>query len=367
MDWIITSDYIIGKNNFNEIENNKIACFDLDGTLIKPLNEKQKMSISFDDWDFYCPYIYEKLNNYIKQNYSLIIITNQKMLNSDEKINIFKKKIELFANKLKLSFKILISIKDNIYRKPNTKLWYDFCKGDIKNSFYCGDAGGLPKRNINDIKIMKDFKDTDLKFALNIGLKFIHRDEFIFNVNYSNDYKLSGLSYPIDFNKLNIGNYNYNPYFKNEIILLCGFPASGKSFFSKYIVDTFNYVSINQDTLKTIEKCKFNCESNLKLNKNIIIDNTNLTVATRKNYIDLAKKYNYNIVCIIFNVPLEHCFHNNYFRYLYYSGTLIPKLVYYKMNKSYIKPSDSEGFDKIISLDFVLNFSLKNNYMLYLF
>ncbi len=39
-------------------------------------------------------------------------------------------------------------------------------KVDIKDSFFCGDAAGR-----KDAK-HKDFSDTDLKFALNVGIQF---------------------------------------------------------------------------------------------------------------------------------------------------------------------------------------------------
>lgn len=39
----------------------------------------------------------------------------------------------------------------------------------MKKSFYCGDAAGRLKTSSTP----KDFSDSDLKFALNIGLPFL--------------------------------------------------------------------------------------------------------------------------------------------------------------------------------------------------
>lgn len=54
-------------------------------------------------------------------------------------------------------------------------MWNHFVKNfnsdvsiDMKKSFYCGDAAGRPKVGSKP----KDFSDSDLKFALNIGVKF---------------------------------------------------------------------------------------------------------------------------------------------------------------------------------------------------
>ena len=38
----------------------------------------------------------------------------------------------------------------------------------MKGSFYCGDAAGRPKTATRP----KDFSDSDIKFALNVGLTF---------------------------------------------------------------------------------------------------------------------------------------------------------------------------------------------------
>lgn len=44
----------------------------------------------------------------------------------------------------------------------------------MKESFYCGDAAGRPKTATRP----KDFNDTDLKFALNVGLPFLTPEQF---------------------------------------------------------------------------------------------------------------------------------------------------------------------------------------------
>ena len=63
------------------------------------------------------------------------------------------------------------------YRKPAVGMWNylqdKLSKGkatklDIEKSFYCGDAAGRPKTATTKA----DFSDSDIKFALNLGLKF---------------------------------------------------------------------------------------------------------------------------------------------------------------------------------------------------
>ncbi len=57
------------------------------------------------------------------------------------------------------------------------------------------------------------------------------------------------------------------------MVICVGSPGSGKSTF----VNTFfaDYVRINNDDLKTKEKCMKACEQNLKEKKSVIVDNTN--------------------------------------------------------------------------------------------
>ena len=47
-------------------------------------------------------------------------------------------------------------------------------KVDMKASFYCGDAAG----RVANLTRKKDFTDSDIKFAANIGISFKTPEEF---------------------------------------------------------------------------------------------------------------------------------------------------------------------------------------------
>jgi bifunctional polynucleotide phosphatase/kinase len=353
--WDINKNYMVGKTSNVNIKNGKIAAFDLDDTLIKTKSGKD-FSIDEFDWEMYDKSIVEKLNKLSKDDYNLVIISNQMGISKGKvTIEALKNKIDHIVNFIKLDFTVICAFNDDNFRKPRTKMW-DFILGNVSNSFYCGDAGGLAKRNINNKSIDKDFSDTDLKFAKNIGLKFIHRDEFVYNIQYNdNTYKLD---YPISFEKLSYGaNYDFKPNHP-EVILNVGLPASGKSHFTLNAIK-HNYEHINQDTLKTAKKCINVTESALKLNKSVIIDNTNLTKENRKVFIELANKYKIKCRCFIFTTPVEICKHNSYFRNYITNGEVspIPNIVYNMMKKKYIKPEINEGFYEINEVNFSLNLS----------
>lgn len=94
---------------------------------------------------------------------------------------------------------------------------------------------------------------------------------------------------------------------EKEIVLFCGYPALGKSSFYYRHFHPANYTHINQDKLKTREKCIKAVRDALKRDESCVvgtvilrsaskdlnldeIDNTNRDIKTRKFYIDLARE-----------------------------------------------------------------------------
>jgi bifunctional polynucleotide phosphatase/kinase len=70
----------------------------------------------------------------------------------------------------------LAALKTDQNRKPATGA-FNYLKSkifpgfeiDMTASFYCGDAAGRPKTATRP----KDFSDSDIKFAANVGLRFM--------------------------------------------------------------------------------------------------------------------------------------------------------------------------------------------------
>jgi bifunctional polynucleotide phosphatase/kinase len=342
--------YMYSSNILNYNNSKKIAMFDLDDTIIK--------FTKFDDDKFEYKYIniIEKLVE-LNKEYHLIIISNQLNLlkNKNHRYENWKIKIKsLFEDftKNKLQIELYASVTDDIYRKPRWGIYnIIFDKYKIKPEFYCGDALGR----------QGDFSDTDLKFALNCNIKvkspeniFLHENSKKINISYP---KLNNNINNQIFNKITIPK-------EKEMIILVGMPASGKSYISaeiqsKGFIENKLYMIINRDKLKTIEKCIKYCESNLKLNLSVIIDNTNPSITDRKKFIDLAKKYSYTIRCINFVIPMELALHNNYYRHFKYTTQfttqLIPKIAYNIFKSKYVNPEIKEGYKEIIEINSILN------------
>lgn len=88
-----------------------------------------------------------------------------------------------------------------------------------------------------------------------------------------------------------------------------GAPGSGKStFWQTYLSD---YVRVNNDTLKTPEKCMKVCREALASGKSAVIDNTNPTANVRTRYTKIAKELGIPMRCFYFEATKDLCFHNN--------------------------------------------------------
>jgi bifunctional polynucleotide phosphatase/kinase len=360
MEWDKESEeyYLEGKTKDFKLTN-KIAGFDLDGTLIIT-KSKSKFPKNENDWklNFGKDIIKNKLLSLIKDNFSIIIISNQNGIskgkqNKEE----WKTKIENIQKELNLPLKVYAPINNDKYRKPIPTL-FDKIKEenkyiDNKNSFYCGDACGRKD----------DFSDTDYKFALNCKLKFYTPEELFLN---KENKELPKIEY-INFDKLKENtNIEYKQEYKKEVIIMVGYPGSGKSYVST-LLDKKGYVIINMDTLKTRAKCMKKYKESLIENKNIIIDNTNPDRKTREEYIRHAKENNYKIVCIILNCNIEEAKHNMMYRHVNYNKEVIPQIVYNIFKKKYEDPKEEEGIDKIVKMNINNKLAENSNYLMFFY
>jgi bifunctional polynucleotide phosphatase/kinase len=337
-----TSEFIIAKNHDNDFKN-KIAVFDLDNTIIKTKSGKKFPQSEFD-WIFTFSNVKKKLKKLEKKGYFIIIVTNQNGIeNGKQNKDEFLKKINDIVIELNIKICVFCATKINKYRKPSPLFYYEFIYNiniDVLNSFYCGDA--CNRKN--------DFSDTDYKFALNCYLPFQTPEYFFIN-------KKDIINDPIYPNVLSYKNVlpidkilNFKPL-KNDMILMVGFPASGKSTIAKYISDTYDYSIINQDTLKTKAKCIKMAKEYMKENKNFIIDATN---PIRDEWINMAHPL-YNISIIYLTTSYDLSMHNNYYRTFTSSAKLIPKIAYNVYKSKFIHPQNDKLINRLICVDYFHN------------
>lgn len=152
----------------------------------------------------------------------------------------------------------------------------------------------------------------------------------------------------------------------NNIIMLVGFPASGKS----TLADSFirqGYQHLNRDKvggrtaglLPTLEQ-------HLKFKRNVVIDNTMVTSEKRRPFIDMIKRHKRRVTCIFKDTKIEDCQINalnrmwtKYGRIFFTADDIkehrtakkdpgiFPVSVLFKFRKELIVPSTDEGFDEI--------------------
>jgi bifunctional polynucleotide phosphatase/kinase len=334
MKWNNTQEYLYGETNKFKFKN-KIASFDLDNTLIVTKSGKT-FPIDENDWKFRFNNIKTKLHE-LKDS-CIIIISNQAGISTKkEDPERWMKKIENISKELKIEMCVFCSTGHNIYRKPYPSFFTKIFVHDIdfENSFFCGDSAGR----------QYDYRDTDYKFALNCKLPFKTPELFFENKTCV----IPKIIYP-NTKEIKNKKIKFVPNQK-EMIIMVGYPASGKSYISKYIHENFNYEIINQDELKTKAKCIKMATKLLLINKSLIIDSTNPDKKSRKEWIDLAKKYNYNIRLIKITTSLELSKHNNLYRFLKNEQKIIPDIVYRIFTSKYENPDISEGINEIITMN----------------
>jgi bifunctional polynucleotide phosphatase/kinase len=371
-----------------KIYSDKILGLDLDGTLIK--NESGKIfPVSADDWFF--PHSQDILIEYSNKGYKLVVFTNQKgvhqgkgNLNFDD----FKIRCHQISSILEskgLNVLFMGSTQDDFYRKPCTGMW-NYMKDHLNNSIkinksesiFVGDAVGRKG----------DYSDSDIKFAINIGIKFMTPEEFFDDSNkfpYNTLVKnLKGLN-PVEYlhhydTKLSASVHKQNQeslsqlveIFKQsenvKIILMVGSPASGKTSLTKVIKDKIGNTDIlSLDELKTKTKMKSKLKELLP-EHNLIIDSTNATIKQRTEWLEMINKINNSVkvVCVYLNVPKEITIHLNNLRLTKtvsdptYHSKNVPMVAIHTFWKKFEKPTTNENFYKIVEFEFEPIFKTKD-------
>lgn len=314
----------------------KVAAFDLDWTIVKP-KSGNKFPKDKDDWCFLNDKVVPTLQKLSSDGHTIVIFTNQG--SKDFTDSDFQYKLNNIYKVLNVPFDAYACTEKGVYRKPCIGMWETMLKSmngiNTKESFYVGDAAGRPK----------DFSDSDIKFAINIGIKFMVPEEIFYGkkviIPIPVHPLISGSKDTVDVVMAREG---------QEMIILVGPPAAGKSSFCRKECFS-NYIVANQDTLKTKAKVITTLKKALANKKSVIVDRKNEYIKDRKEFLELAKTYNVPVRVVFFDVPREICEHLNVYRGIKTSvSALVPAIVYnkyYSTKCGLEMPELSEGFESI--------------------
>lgn len=163
---------------------------------------------------------------------------------------------------------------------------------------------------------------------------------------------------------------------KQEIVIILGYPASGKTSEAKTLTDK-KYVNLNRDKIGgSIADLVPKLEDAVKNKQSVVLDNLFPTPDIRKPFLDIAKKYNIPCRALVMTTSIEDAqinalnrMYDNY-NQIFYSAediknhpkarndpSVFPVVVFYKYRKEYIVPELGEGFSSIDKVKFTRNWS----------
>jgi len=289
------------------INHSKYAIFDFDWTLVKP-KDNRKFPININDWQYTRNSVPNVIQKY-KLDHHIIIVTDQTKLWKIDQIKLVLDDLELKNNTT-----VIIGGKTH---KPNTSLFLKVFPDykSINTIFYVGDAAGRKD----------DWSDCDKEFAKNLNILFMVPEE-IFPLD-----QIETPEIPISENK--------------EVIIMIGYPGSGKTTIAKKICENNNsYHIVSGDEFKTTSKMIKDAITNI--NKSIIFDSTAGTKEKRSEFINFAKKNNLPIRSIWVQTSFDISMERNKQRSLI-TNIKIPDIAYYVYRKKFEEPTEDEGFSLI--------------------
>ncbi|KAI9766288.1 MAG: hypothetical protein M1835_007218 [Candelina submexicana] len=367
------------------LKKRRIAAFDFDSTLIRSASGN-KFAKDGTDWTWWDASVPGKLHNVHAEGYQVVILSNQggislksdpKSVKHDQKrLAEFKLKVTSVFKQLDLPISLYAATARDKYRKPRTGMWEEMLEDyglqvadsvELDNCIFVGDAAG----RISGNGVKEDFSCSDRNFSVNLNIPFCTPEEFFLGgspkafvrkfdpTTYSSkDGSLSGETGSVAF-------IRNTPL---DVVLFCGSPGAGKSTFYWTFMQPLGYERVNQDLLKTRDKCLQLAAKYISEGRPVAIDNTNADPDTRAKWVQLANKCGVPIRCIYFTASTSLCEHNDTVRAL--NGnlvnpeqrTLLPAVAFSSFVARFQKPTLKEGFEDITEIDF----KVSNPVLLYL-
>jgi bifunctional polynucleotide phosphatase/kinase len=316
----------------------RIAAFDLDDTIIATASGN-RFAKDKNDWRWWHASVPAKVRQLHSEGFVIVFISNQAgiSLRSDAKkpngmisLNKWKDKVTAVLTTLGIPVTVFAATGHDLFRKPRTGMWEKLLEGyglaeetvNREGSIFIGDAAG--RAGDKSQKVKKDHSCSDRDFAANVGIGFQTPEEFFLGdetkpferMLHPNDYLDVELTTDTEVSPLVFTKKN-----EVEIVLFCGSPGAGKSTFYWTFMQPLGYERVNQDLLKTRDKCVKVATQHVEDKQPVVVDNTNADKDTRAVWVGLAAKLNVPIRLVHFTAPAKLCEHNDTVRAL--TGDLV--------------------------------------------
>ena len=317
-----------------------IAGFDFDHTLTRPRNGKL-FSKDAEDWEWTSPAIPEILRAYC-QTHRVVVFTNQTWTNP-EKAEMKIRQLTESLGSLQLPL-LVVAARDKERRKPSPWMW-QWVTGERawsrEGSFFVGDAGGRPG----------EWADSDRAFAEAVGVRFLYPQEIFGGApaaGTTQDPRAVVAAVAAAVAAL--------PQYEGpqEIILLVGFPGSGKSTVAAALAKRWStHQVVSGDALKTPAKIRTAARAILQAGGSPVIDATNGTVERRAEMIALAREHrtDVGVRCLWVRTELEESVRRDAQRAMNTGVKPIPRVAFYTYRKRFVPPCSAEGYWAVEVID----------------
>ncbi|VDL61949.1 unnamed protein product [Hymenolepis diminuta] len=370
--WNESSNLLIYKDP-NAKPSSKVLALDLDGTIITTASGRV-FAVNANDWKLLSPKITDILKKYTDDGFAIVIISNQGGLEKDSNRRIpeFKMKFNSIAAKLGVPLRGYFATSNDRLRKPRIGMWEtlesdnDGIDINLMESIYCGDAAGRDARG----NVKKDHSHCDRLFALNVGITFKTPEELwdgndtgystyplLFDVTKFRDSFDDGVD-PVPSTLKDLKS--------SVLVIMVGFPASGKSTFCNNYLQNIGFQIVSRDTIKDMKKCISTCQNLLKSGSSVVIDNTNVDASSRSSFLNVAKNLGIPAYACVLKTSLDHARHNEVFRQITCKDhSKISSMVFNMMKSKYQAPTKKEGFTDIFEIPFIPKHSSQTHRELY--
>jgi bifunctional polynucleotide phosphatase/kinase len=275
----------------------QIAGFDFDGTLVRP-REGRTFPKDRSDWQWKRASVPERIRDLVAGGWRIVIITDQTKGWKEDMI-------ADVVGALGVPVEVLVHRKT---KKPDTSQVE--ARGWVL-SFYVGDAAGRPS----------DWSDCDRIFAERLGVPF-HTPEDFFPVDPPRPRAPLAAGAP------------------REVVIMVGYPASGKSTLARELVARGGYHRVDGDTFAT--PAAMVRDARKHPDEAIVFDSTGGTVARRGAFIEWARAEGRPVRIVWVTTDIDAAMDWKSTRTAA-GGAGIPAIAFYTFRKRFEPPTEAEG------------------------